>query len=459
MNTQLASIAALSDTRLLAQVKHLAQLEREATATLVAHLAVLDERRLYLAEGFSSLFTYCTRVLLLSEGAAYSRIQAARAARRFPVVLEKLTGGALNLTNLRLLAPHLTEANHLDLFAAAEHKSKREVEELVASFRPLPDAQASIRRLPATKPAALLQAPAQLQAAALLQATPPEVPLLPLMPLSESASTAATMQPPAPTHRAVITALAPERYRIQFTASAETHAKLRRAQELLRHQIPNGDPSAVIDKALGVLIAQLEKSKVGRVDRPRREASRGDGRGDAPRGERLADAAAHGTPGGTASDRKRRSRHIPAAVRRVVWQRDEGRCAFIGRDGRRCDECGFVECRVEPFGSGGEASVENIELRCRAHNHYEAELYFGGGSTSGPSHLRECDAVYDASSALGAWGQIGELRTGSGPSRSHFDPARPRPRRSGRHSAHARLDFLASVAQLGGNRATRPRLL
>jgi hypothetical protein len=153
MNTQLASIAALSDTRLLAQVKHLAQHEREATAKLVAHLAVLDERRLYLGEGCASLFTYCTRVLHLSEGAAYGRIQAARAARRFPVVLEKLTDGRLNLTNLRLLAPHLTEANHVDLLAAAEYKSKREIEELVARLRPQPDARSSIRRLPATQPA------------------------------------------------------------------------------------------------------------------------------------------------------------------------------------------------------------------------------------------------------------------------------------------------------------------
>src|SRR5262245_7719520 len=132
MNTQLASIAALSDTRLLAQVKHLAEHERDATAKLVAHLAVLDERRLYLGEGCSSLFTYCTRVLHLSESAAYGRIQAARASRRFPVVLEKLTRGALNLTHLRLLAPHLTDGNHIDLLSAAEHKSKREVEELVA---------------------------------------------------------------------------------------------------------------------------------------------------------------------------------------------------------------------------------------------------------------------------------------------------------------------------------------
>src|SRR2546426_950035 len=77
----------LSDDDLVAQVKSLARCEREATACLIAHLAELDDRRLYLGAGFSSLFTYCCSVLHLSEPAAYNRIEAARAARRFPVIL------------------------------------------------------------------------------------------------------------------------------------------------------------------------------------------------------------------------------------------------------------------------------------------------------------------------------------------------------------------------------------
>jgi hypothetical protein len=416
MNTQLASIAALSDTRLLAQVKHLAQHEREATATLVAHLAVLDERRLYLGEGCSSLFAYCTKILHLSESATYGRIQAARAARRFPVVLEKLAGGRLNLTNLGLLAPHLTGENHVGLLAAAEHKSKREVEELVTRFRPLPEARASIRRLPATQPAAQMRAAASAAAATLQQHMPlpasaaaaaheqPRVPLLAPMPSATlvQQGTPAPAQAPAPT--------SPERYRIQFTAGAETHAKLRRAQDLLRHQIPDGDPSAVIDRALDLLIAQLEKSKVGRVERPRR----------APGGV---------PPVGAASDR-RTSRHIPAAVRRVVWQRDDGQCAFIGRDGRRCDERGFVEFHhVMPFAAGGQASVENIALRCRAHNQYEADLYFAGGPASRASHVRESIAVYDAPAywVRGPESAVREL--GPAPVDRHmFRPHRLRPR-------------------------------
>jgi len=82
------------------------------TALLIVHLAELDARRLYLFEGYSSLFAYCTEVLRLSEHAAYGRIEAARAARRFPVLLEMLADGSVTLTTVGLLASDLTAENH-----------------------------------------------------------------------------------------------------------------------------------------------------------------------------------------------------------------------------------------------------------------------------------------------------------------------------------------------------------
>ncbi|MGQ0548284.1 MAG: hypothetical protein ACT4PY_01245, partial [Armatimonadota bacterium] len=95
--TTLSTVAQLSDHDLLARVKDLAQREREATVALIVHLAELDERRLYLAEGYSSLFKYCTDVLHLSEHAAYNRIETTRAVRRFPVLLEHLAAGCVTL--------------------------------------------------------------------------------------------------------------------------------------------------------------------------------------------------------------------------------------------------------------------------------------------------------------------------------------------------------------------------
>jgi hypothetical protein len=143
--------------------------------------------------------------------------------------------------------------------------------------------------------------------------------------------------------------LAPDRYRVQFTASAETCDKLRLAQDLLRHQIPDGDPAKIFDRALTVLLDNLARQKLAATGRPR------GGRGTAPG-----------------------SRHVPADVKRAVWTRDLGQCAFVASNGRRCAARGFLEFHhVTPHAAGGVPTVANIQLRCRAHNDYEAELYFG----------------------------------------------------------------------------------
>src|SRR5262245_58379236 len=132
MNDSLIVHERLSDRELVAEVNRLAAAERHTTAALISALAELDARRLYLGQGCSSMFTYCTQVLHLAEHAAYNRIEAARAARRFPIVLALLEEGHIHLTAVRLLAPHLTEANHRDVLSEASRKSKRQIEEIAA---------------------------------------------------------------------------------------------------------------------------------------------------------------------------------------------------------------------------------------------------------------------------------------------------------------------------------------
>lgn len=146
MTASTVAFADLSDDQHVAEVHRLAAAERCATAVLIRSLIELDNRpHLYLRDGCSSLFVYCTRVLHLAEGATYNRIEVARAARRFPLMLDALEDGSVTLTALRLLAPHLTDTNHRDVLGAARHKSKAEVERLIASLRPKPDVPAVIR--------------------------------------------------------------------------------------------------------------------------------------------------------------------------------------------------------------------------------------------------------------------------------------------------------------------------
>src|SRR5881296_2218816 len=148
----LVTAAALSDRDLLARLEVLASKEREASAELVAHLAELDSRpALYAAQGYSSLFSYCTQALRLSEDAACSRIEAARACQRFPLILELLASGSLSLTSVRLLGRHLTAENHHSVLAKARDRTRRVIEALVAELAPRPDLPTAVRKLPCPK--------------------------------------------------------------------------------------------------------------------------------------------------------------------------------------------------------------------------------------------------------------------------------------------------------------------
>jgi hypothetical protein len=328
-------VCKLTDEELLEHLAAAAAVEREATANLIALLAEMDERRLHLARGYSSLFVYCTRSLHLSEHAAYGRIEAARAARRYPLVLELLADGAVTLTTICLLASHLTPDNHRALLQSVCHKSKREVEQLIAAHRPLPPVPSVIRKLPQRR-----ELPVQRERVGTVASDAPLLGAPKMVPME--CTPAPELSPP------LIRPLAPERYKIQMTIDRMTHDKLRRAQDLLRHVVPDGDPAVILDRALTVLLENLERTKLAKVHRPR-------------------PAVASNT----------RARHVPAAIRREVWKRDDGRCAFVGGEGR-CNERGFLECHhVVPFADGGETTAANLQLRCRAHNAYEATERFG----------------------------------------------------------------------------------
>jgi hypothetical protein len=347
-----SAAAQLSDQELLAHIHQAAHAEREATVHLIALLVELDARRLYLGEGFSSLFTYCTQALHLSEHAAYNRIEAARAVRRFPSILQLVEEGAVTLTAIRLLAPHLTPENHHDVLARARHKSKREVEQLVAGLDPRPDVPSSVRKLPARPPGR--------ETAGVLPGGNGEPSFLPRSIATEGSPSASQARNTPATRPADVKPLAPERYKIQFTVGRETHDMLRCAQDLLRHVVPDGDPAIIFERALTLLVSDLERRKIAATGRPR-----------------------------TGRSSRETSRHIPAEVKRTVWQRDGGRCAFNGRQGR-CRETGFLEYHhVVPFAVGGETTAANIELRCRSHNGYEADQYFDRAP-----QLRESREVY-----------------------------------------------------------------
>ncbi len=377
-------LRSIPDDELLRRLVELLRQSRRAEADLVAHIGEVDSRRLYTREASPSMFAYCTEVLHLSEAEAYLRIAAARASREHPVLLEMLADGRLHLTAIAKLAPHLTPENREALLKRAVHKSKREIEELVAELVPRPDAPAVMRKLPgrrvATPPASstalgpdgvIVLAPPTRRGLDRVAAAPELRPDRVVM--HPDAAEGACLQlrpdrvpvPPGPGHAkpAAVEPLAPARYKVQFTASAALHDKLERLRALMRSSVPDGDLAAIIEEAVTEKLERLESRRFGQTKTPRKALP-------------VRNTSA--------------TRHIPAAVRRAVYERDGGRCHYVDEQGRRCTARGELEFHHRfPFGHGGDHSEENISLACRAHNGYLAEVDYGRSVTSRHRRWRE----------------------------------------------------------------------
>lgn len=299
-------LTTISDLELVAEVSRRAAQERHATAALIRSLIEFDRRRLYLAEGFASLYAYCTRALHYSEQAAFNRIEVARAAARWPQLLACIENGSLHLAGARLLAPHLTDENIELALHQSRYKSKRDIEEVAAALG----------------------------------------------------------------RRSVLVAVAAEHYRLHLTISRQARDTLRQVQALMSHELPDGNEAVIFEQALTLLLQTLQKKRTAATEHPRPS--------NMP------------VPG---------SRHIPASVKRAVYKRDGGRCAFVGRQGR-CPERHLLEYHHRvPYALGGQATADNIELRCRPHNVYEAEQDFGADAIAAARSERRRGATQPETSA------------------------------------------------------------
>ena len=312
------------------------------TAETLAYIAVADERKLYLPAAYPSMYQYCLGELHMSEDAAAKRIQAARVARQFPALFDAVEQGWLHLSGVCLLAPHLTRENAAGLIAAATHKTSSDIKLLLAERFPQLDAPTLVMAIqPACVGGSGVQervcesreqhALAHVEVHALQPAPGP-------------------LAPPVP--RAMVTPLARQRFRLEITISQQAHDDLCAVQDLLGHAVPSGDVAEVLARALKCYRHALERRKFAATDRP-------------GRGSRRHAANA---------------RTVPAAVRRAVWERDGGQCAFVSDTGHRCEARRHLDFdHGNPVARGGESTTENVRLLCRAHNQHAADVAYGKG--------------------------------------------------------------------------------
>ena len=395
----MAQVHELDDESLLRSLKRHVGSSNRLNAIVLAHLAEVDARGAYRKWACESLAAYCVYELRLSEDEAQRRCRAARVMRQFTVLFEMVAESSIHLTGILMLAPHLTHDNHLGVLERARYRRKSELERLVAELAPARDVPALVqplgvvtgsRTVPGTKWAALTES----TLGWVRQLEPGDGPTR--APSVQDAGHAELMRdieesdvetPPdiAATTLAVPDAerddptgrLSPRlRFKVQFTADQAYVDLLERARALLWHQLPSGDLVELQRLALEALVEKLQHRKCG--------ANAAPARNEMPPPPSTTAASALNEPP------RPSSRHISRAVRRQVWERDAGRCAFVDARGVRCRALSAIEFHHEqPYARGGPAAASNLSLRCRAHNQLAAEDDFGREFMQAVSTQRE----------------------------------------------------------------------
>ncbi|MBI4125378.1 MAG: HNH endonuclease [Deltaproteobacteria bacterium] len=314
----------LTNQELVIKLKILASDERKAQAAFLAHLTEVDSRRVYAELGYSSLFKYCLEELHLSEGSTCKRIQVARTAKEFPVIYSLIEEGKIHLEGVSLLSPLLNGENHEVLLKKACHKTKREVEQLVAGLAPQEDAPDFIRKLPQ---------PSQTTFAGECRS-------------DNTKSPGIIVPKPRPE---TIKPITEESVVFKFTGSAELRKKLEKARQILRHKHPHGKLEDIINEALESFLEKRDPER--RIARKKQHDPLQKGRA-------------------TSS-----SRRIPQRIKDQVWVRDRGRCQYTSQDGKQCGEKAWLEFdHIQPWVLGGVSDdTENIRLLCRTHNQWRAK--------------------------------------------------------------------------------------
>jgi len=294
-------------------------------ADFLVALADFDRQRLWVQLGHASVFYYLHRDLKLSKGAAHYRKVAARLIQKFPEVVAPFREGKLCICSVVELARVITPENSTDVLPRFFYLSKQEAKAVAVEICP---AAVVPRREVVTKVVTELPRAATFH--------PGETPLT---------------APPAPApaeERASFEPLTPTLQRLHMTVSRQFIDKLDAARKGQGHAQPGASAEKILEAALDLLLAQQAKRRA-EVKRPQKN----------PRPAT--------NPG-----------HIPAAVKRAVWSRDEGKCQWPLDSGGICGSTMRLEIdHVVPRGRGGASTVDNSRLACKFHNQLAARQIYG----------------------------------------------------------------------------------
>ena len=365
-------LGALSDRELLGNLQKFNQKECKLKVLVLLYLSEIDTRKLYLPMGYSSLFDFCTMHLRYTRATAARRIRSARAAAKYPEVLELLLSGEINITTLSMISDILDQDNHEEILSAIRGRSTRAVELLVSRHRPVNIIRDTVRPICVRR---------RVEESRVACGTGPS---------AETNSNCPHFTPSAETKSSPSSlpgrVILEQRLKLGFTVTPEFMAKYNRIKSLLSNKHPKGVNFEMLFEILMNEYLEKHDPDRRRARRKKRAANRDKitKRNPEKQGSQRTRGAINRDQAGK-GDRRNKikepncgSRRIPPAIRDQVYARDGGICSFIGANGKRCGSTWDLEIdHVIPFAQGGNNSLGNLRLLCRKHNLYQAERAYG----------------------------------------------------------------------------------
>jgi 5-methylcytosine-specific restriction endonuclease McrA len=353
-----------TDSDLISEFKDLVAKERQLQTRILQYLRIIENKKIYLALGFSSLFVFLTEEIGYSETTAYRRIQAMRLIQEMPEVEQKLETGKISLS----------VASQFHGFLKKENQKRKLNQRPKLSLQEKSDLLSKIEGTSAKKCEQKL------------------IGLNPELALPQEKTKTLT----------------PDKTLIQFLANKELIKKIERLKSLTSHQNPEGKYEVLMEKLVEIALEKLDpirrelrRSKSGKKETQaiKNAPSAGPVRNKQANsvqwteancalasperariiwGEHLTNADSKIPLQNPQLSTLKVGRYISPKLKDQIWVRDQGRCQFQeSKTGGTCGSQYQVELDHRfPFSLGGENFEKNLQLRCRAHNQYQAKLIF-----------------------------------------------------------------------------------
>jgi 5-methylcytosine-specific restriction endonuclease McrA len=372
------ALKGLSDHDLLGRLNRLVQKEQKLTLEILAHLAEVARRELYLSRGYATLADYCISEMGYGESSAWRRVRVARVIKDIPEVYDLLEKQALTVSAVLQIAKVLTTKNKDNLLPRVSSKSRSEIERVVAEYG-LPMTIPDVARPRIVSREVIVEtAPTGANSTIAGQAQNIGAPDAGSRALGDGASATIESRPElgeislhsegknnpvSPMTRTVFERM----YEVRFAGDEELMELVGWMRTHLSGRFPRGASFAHVFKYALKYVRERED--------PVERAKRREARKNKP-SNNVTKKTAPGRPRTTT-----RSRHIPQATRDRVWIRDGGRCAYVGSNGKRCGSTHNLhfDHHPIPFARGGPSTPSNLRLLCARHNRLAAEKAFGNG--------------------------------------------------------------------------------